>query len=159
MVTDVVTAPWLYSVLQKLTFLTVIVAWMIFNYHQINCSSLATGTQPIFAMGLHILQRIALIAANIARTPFNYHLVSGHLSLNIPASNGSTVRCSFCSELHPWQHLLHGPHSITTCSTVQPANSPSSTTDLWKLQTLQLIALFSATFYISCSNYCIEINK
>ena len=50
LVNAVVTAPRIYSVLQIITFLAVIVAWMIFNYHQINSSSLATGTQPMFAI-------------------------------------------------------------------------------------------------------------
>lgn len=65
-VNTVVTATRLYSVLHKLTFLAVIVAWMIFNYHQINCSSLATGTQQMFAMKFANLQIIAFLAANVA---------------------------------------------------------------------------------------------
>ena len=128
-VNAMVTAPRIYSVLHKLTFLAAIIALIMSNYHQINSSSLATGTQQMFAMWFANLQIIAFLAADVAWTSFNNHLVNGHLPLYIPASNGSTVRCSFCSELHPWQHLLHGPHSITTCSTVQPANSPASTTD------------------------------
>ena len=65
-VNAVVTAPRIYSVLQKLTFLAAIIALMIFNYHLINCSSLATGTQPMFAMWFANLQIIAFLAANVA---------------------------------------------------------------------------------------------
>ena len=51
-VNAVVTDPRLYSVLQKLTFLAVIVAFMIFNYYQISSSSLTTGKLPVFAIAV-----------------------------------------------------------------------------------------------------------
>ena len=48
----VVTAPRIYSVLQKHTFLAVIIALMMFNYHQISSSSLTTGKLPVFAIAV-----------------------------------------------------------------------------------------------------------
>ena len=51
-VNAVVTAPRIYSVLQKLTFLAAIIALMMFNYHQISSSSLTTGKLPVFAIAV-----------------------------------------------------------------------------------------------------------
>ena len=51
-VNAVVTAPRIYSVLQKLTFLAAIIALMISNYHQISSSSLTTGKLPVFAIAV-----------------------------------------------------------------------------------------------------------
>lgn len=48
----VVTAPMIYSVLQKISFLAVIIALMMFNYHQISSSSLTTGKMQVFAIAV-----------------------------------------------------------------------------------------------------------
>ena len=51
-VNAVVTAPRIYSVLQKLTFLAAIIALIMSNYHQISSSSLTTGKLPVFAIAV-----------------------------------------------------------------------------------------------------------
>lgn len=52
MVNAVVTAPRLYSILQKLTFLAAIIALIMSNYHQISSYSLTTGKLPVFAIAV-----------------------------------------------------------------------------------------------------------